>query len=234
MKLPTISINTDILKIIALVTMTIDHIATFLDFIPYSDVGRYIGRTSFPIFAFLLMKHLSQKQIYKKYIIRLSIFGVITMLVLLPFYGEVKVNPIFPFNIMFTFLIAVLALFVYNKVKNGQFSHSWKQRCLRFSFFCFGLMAFISQYSVEGFCYLITIYFYYLKPSKLKYLLILVFSILFNVIDFGWIVSFVTTFILLQLDSNKQYPRIIKHWWSWYVYYPLHLFILLMLSSIYG
>lgn len=234
MKLPTISINIDILKIIALVTMTIDHIATFLDFIPYSDIGRYVGRISFPIFAFLLMKHLSQKQIYKKYIIRLSIFAIITLFVLLPFYGEVKVNPIFPFNIMFTFLSVVLALFVYNKIKNEQISRVWKLICLWFSFFYFGLISFVSQYSVEGFCYLITIYFYYIKPTRLKYWLILIFSILINISDYWWIILFATTFVLLHLDTDKQYPRIIKHWWSWYVYYPLHLFILLMLSSIYG
>ena len=102
MKIPRFSINQDVLKIIALITMLIDHIAKYLPFFEGSDIGPYIGRISFPIFAFLLMEHLYKKQIFKKYIIRLSCFAVLTFFLLLPFQGRLEQNIVLPFNILFS------------------------------------------------------------------------------------------------------------------------------------
>ena len=115
--LPKISVNQDILKIVALLTMTIDHIAKYFPLGVFSDIGRAIGRVSFPIFAFLLVEHLHQRQIFKKYIFRLGSFGLITFLLLWPYQGLLKENTALPFNILFSFLIAVLALGIFAWLK---------------------------------------------------------------------------------------------------------------------
>ena len=64
------------LKILAIITMTIDHIGAIM--YPNIDIFRIIGRVSFPIFAFLLVegfKHTSNKH---KYYIRLNLFAINT------------------------------------------------------------------------------------------------------------------------------------------------------------
>ena len=64
------------LKILAIITMTIDHIGAIV--YPNIDIFRIIGRVSFPIFAFLLVegfKHTSNKL---KYFLRLILFAIIT------------------------------------------------------------------------------------------------------------------------------------------------------------
>ena len=230
MKLPTVSINKDILKIIALITMTIDHIGQYLSYIPFADASRYIGRISFPIFAFLLMEHLYKKQIFKKYIIRLSVFGGLTMLLLCPFHGLIDGTTIYPLNILFTFLNAILFLLCYEWINNEPVKHWMKIVAQMFNFICYGAISCACQYGIMGFCYLIMIYFYFRYPTYVRYILILILSIQINTDHYWWIVSLLTTLCLLQATSNNNQKRYIKPWWVFYLYYPLHLFILATIS----
>ena len=66
MKLNKFSINIDWLKIIALILMTIDHIAKIFPSVYFSDFLQCLGAVGFPIFCFILMYHLQRKQIYLK------------------------------------------------------------------------------------------------------------------------------------------------------------------------
>ena len=107
-KIINIPINPDILKIIAILTMTIDHFGYI--FTPSFEVPlRLIGRISFPIFAFLLAYNLTQKDLFKKYIFRLSIFAVITSLILIPF--KYQIGNILPLNIFWTLLLSVVSIY---------------------------------------------------------------------------------------------------------------------------
>ncbi len=230
MKLPTISINKDILKIIALVTMTIDHMATYLNFMLYREVGDYIGRMSFPIFAFLLIEHLYKKQIYKKYIVRLSLFGLLTFALLFPYHGKVSENPIYPLNILFTFLNAVLFLLCYEWINKEPVPRLMKVMAQIFNFICFGLIATTCHYGIFGFCYLIMFYFYFKYPTKVRYILILILSVLLNTSNYWWVISLITTLCLLQTQGDANQKRLLKHWWVFYAYYPLHLWIIVLIS----
>ena len=68
------------LKLIAVVTMLIDHVTAVL--IPYNtdayDIGRSIGRLAFPIFCFLLVEGFYHTKNVQKYMIRLGIFALIS------------------------------------------------------------------------------------------------------------------------------------------------------------
>ena len=66
-KIINIPVNQDIIKIIALVTMTIDHFGYVME-PSFGTLLRLIGRLSFPLFVFLLVFNLNQKELYKKYI----------------------------------------------------------------------------------------------------------------------------------------------------------------------
>lgn len=80
-----------VLKIIAIITMTIDHIGQFL--LMYSNNGetmyqignifKYIGRLSFPLFAFLIVEGALHTRNLLKYSLRLGIMALIIAITLI-------------------------------------------------------------------------------------------------------------------------------------------------------
>lgn len=69
------------LKIIAIITMTIDHIGAFLETYGLnsssSDILRIIGRIAMPLFCFMIVEGVIHTKSFKKYILRLSILAII-------------------------------------------------------------------------------------------------------------------------------------------------------------
>ena len=227
-KHPIFSINPDLLKIIALTTMTIDHLFLFFPTLPLAEWGRFIGRISFPIFSFLLITHLYQKQIYVKYLKRLGLFGILSFIILLPFQQKLHIPLTLPFNILISFFIVVLTLWWIKHIQNDSLSPLIKKTIIGFSFLGMGFFSFACQYSLDGFLYLIAWYFYLKKPDKMKIILLLLLSIGLNTsLTYGslqGIASMTTTAFLLMLSHpKKNYPRLIKNTYIFYIYYPLHL-----------
>jgi hypothetical protein len=94
----------DMLKLIALLTMLIDHIACL--FFPEQVILRTIGRIAFPIFAYQISIGFKKTSSRKRYAFRLFLFACLSQIpyswfnLELYFYWK-------SFNIMFTFLIAL-------------------------------------------------------------------------------------------------------------------------------
>jgi len=225
--------NQDILKILAVIAMTIDHIGHYLMKEPTLDNGyNLIGRIAFPIFAFLLMFHLSKRQIFKKYILRLGAFGVLSSLVLYPFLWGIQDN------ILFTFLLPVCVLGVIKWVDE----QSWSEKNLTlFLGSCFliagALLSTLLSYGLPGYLFLILLYFVFQRNRKkdiLLYLMILL-SFLIN-FYFSWdsfvlaLIGGLTTIFLLFWKGTKKYPRLLPTWSLFYIYYPLHLWVIFMLD----
>ncbi len=103
------------LKIIAVVTMLVDHVG-FL-FFPEEEIFRIIGRISFPLFAFLIAEGFIKTKDVKEYLKRLSIFAVISQV---PFFFFERVAGLsgIHLNILFTLALGVLTLLVITKVRN--------------------------------------------------------------------------------------------------------------------
>ena len=101
-------VNIDWLKIVALILMTMDHIAKIFPTVFCDNIIQIIGRTSFPIFAFILMYHLQKKQIYKKYLVRLGTFSFLTFIMMMSLqkFGVDIIGV--PFNILYMFFVCVL------------------------------------------------------------------------------------------------------------------------------
>ena len=102
-----------VLKIIAVITMFIDHIG-------YAILGKfsflnYIGRIAFPIFAFQISEGYTHTKNLKKYFLRLFIFAVISQI---PFmlFGKIISND-FTLNIFFTLLLGLISIYIYDKSK---------------------------------------------------------------------------------------------------------------------
>lgn len=78
-----IHLSNFVLKIVAVISMTIDHLAVFLYSFNYINDGalydflRVLGRIALPIFIFLLIEGLKNTKNIKKYILRLGIMAAI-------------------------------------------------------------------------------------------------------------------------------------------------------------
>lgn len=227
----SVPLNQDCLKIYALAAMTADHFAQIYEPSCASVLRTYIGRTAFPVFSFLIMYHLAKKQIFKKYIVRLSVFAVITSLALFPFKGVSA-------NIFFTFLFPIVTLLFFKNIKEDD-SPAFVKGVMYF--FCVSFLvvpALYCPYSFPGYFYLIGLYFMFLTKRPALYGLVLTLSFCINMDPDNpvpnMLVSFLTTVFMMMADFEKSARRLIGHWSFFYAYYPVHLFVLYALKSVLG
>ena len=98
--------DTNLLKIIALVAMLIDHIG----YVFFEDVLilRMIGRLSFPLFAYSTFIGYFKTKDLKKYIVRLFVIALITE----PIYDLLFIKEYFSLNIIFSLLFEVIILYL--------------------------------------------------------------------------------------------------------------------------
>lgn len=231
MKLSKFSINIDLLKIIALLLMTLDHTAKIFPNIKFAEFFYFLGRFSLPLFAFILMYHLQSKQIYKKYLLRLGIWSGVTYLALLPFYYSGVDVKIVPFNILFMFFVCVLVLalndFGNKKIKNIFFK---KMFILLSYVFCLML---VCRLSIFAFIYIVLIFYYFKRATLLGIIMMMLFGFIANLGGFLGAVVVVATLLAMNIDYKAEHKRLIKRWYLFYLYYPLHL-VLLLLIKIYA
>lgn len=116
-------ISNFILKIIALIFMTIDHVGVFLPSSPLQFTFRVLGKIALPIFIYTTLEGCKNTKDIKKYMLRLGVMSilmyiaiVITQLVLYFSNGYLLVFQ----NIFFTLLnlVFIYYLFFVNKNKN--------------------------------------------------------------------------------------------------------------------
>ena len=225
-KIINIPINQDILKIIAILTMTIDHFGYI--YTPTFDIPlRLIGRISFPIFAFLLAFNLSQKDLFKKYITRLTLFAVITSFILIHLKSQIE--NILPLNIFWTLLLSVVTISCIEKTNNK--FHQEKIKYLIIAYICSfnTLLSFITSYELFGFLYILSLYGWFKTKRKAYGVSTLINSFVMNwqfpVI--GSVIScLISSIFLLPLTKYEKATHFLKPWWLFYAYYPAHLAIL--------
>lgn len=194
-------------------------------FEPVCEPLTLIGRTAFPIFSYLIMLHLFEKQCYVKYFVRLFLFGLITSAVLI-------LQNESPINILWTFFVTVACVWLLGKVSSF-FKDSFFKDIFRVLIFiyCFAV-SFGTDYSVFGFCYLLSFYGFFKYKTPLFVGLALVFGGLINPTAYAQAsVSIITTGILLMNNSKGSDKRHIHNKWLFYVYYPAHLSVLYALRA---
>ena len=225
-KIINIPINPDILKIIAILTMTIDHFGYI--FTPSFEVPlRLIGRISFPIFAFLLAYNLTQKDLFKKYIFRLSIFAVITSLILIPF--KYQIGNILPLNIFWTLLLSVVSIYTIEKTLQTFKQNKSSYFIITYIICFFALLSVLTDFELFGFLYILSLYGWFKNTHKAFALLTLGFAFAMN-LHFSVPASIISTLeslvFLLPLKISNKSTRFLKPWWLFYAYYPFHLAVL--------
>ena len=115
MSLKAFDSGRELLKWIAIITMTIDHIGAVL--YPEFIVLRFIGRLSFPLFAYFLILGMENTRNIRYYFARLFIFALISQV---PFFLAIDLGPFESLNIFFTLSFGLL--FVYFFKKNSAFA----------------------------------------------------------------------------------------------------------------
>lgn len=223
-----LAINQDILKIIALVTMTCDHLRHFIDVPQAVNAAMYlVGRTAFPIFAYLMMLHLAQMDLsgYKKYLMRLGYFGVLSFFIFAPIHGLFDVSLALPFNILISFWIAVAALYLIYMIENSPLNTFIKYVLLWGVIAIAGGTSVLSDYGFAGFCFILCFYFYFRRQTPDWIVFCLIFSAMINE-SWGGVVSLITTIGLLLFVYPVSEPRLLRRWWIFYVYYPLHIVLI--------
>lgn len=125
-----------ILKIIAIISMLIDHIGAYLfysgsDIVSQEgiDLMRSIGRMALPIFAFFLVVGYSKTKNSKKYISRMHLFAIISQIpfTLAFYYENYFVDESFSFieyDYKWLFVIIPMIIFYYFLILNRKFDKS--------------------------------------------------------------------------------------------------------------
>lgn len=112
-------LNASTLKLIAIITMVIDHISWgFFDF--YSWQGymlHIIGRLTIPIMCFFIAEGFRKTHDLKKYILRMTFFAAVSVV---PFYLFFHEEYAYRQNIIFDYLLALLLLTVLESKKLGK------------------------------------------------------------------------------------------------------------------
>lgn len=228
-------LNSNHLKIIAIIAMTIDHIADLLypgmPNIFISNVMHIIGRLTAPIMFFFICEGYHYTKDVKKYISRLFIFALISHFAYCFAFG---INFI-PFStgnifnqtsIMWTLAWAVVVLHIVHGKNNLKEWQKWLLIIL------INLITFSSDFSSIA---VMTILFMYDRRGNLKSQMIsmmawlslyALISYLFVSKTYGLIAM--TAILVYPLLKNYNGKRGKVKWlkWFFYLYYPLHLIII--------
>lgn len=223
-----------LLKFIACFTMLLCHIPFVYP--QYSIPLVYIGKLSFPLFAFLISEGYVHTRNFKKYLTRLIVFGVISQIpAYLLFVGK-SFNGLY-LNIFFTLAFGLFGIRLYDKIKSKYISVP--------IIFLLAVIAELLKFDYGAFGVLMIVCFYIFKGSKLNMVLVqmlLIFGLylkkfsyyefsLFNLQYILFQVLFALCSLLLVLMYNgKKGKSSGKIKLMFYFFYPVHLIILALLK----
>lgn len=208
-----------IIKIIACITMVLDHIKYVYE--PSMNFATlYLGRISFPLFAFLLTEGYVHTSNLKKYINRLIIFGVISQIPFMIF--RTYVGNWLMLNIMFTLLLGLIAIIIYDKIENKYISIPlvvliiYCGKILQVDYGWYGVLLIFLLYLFKNhkvmltitYVALVLIHYYLLNCLNLNY----IFSIIFTIFP-----------IFIILLYNGKEGKKLKYFYYWF--YPVHMII---------
>ena len=209
------------IKCIACITMLLDHIK-YSGPIFQNVLTEYLGRLSFPLFAFLVSEGYCHTSNLKKYYKRLLIFGIISQIPFMLFrtlVGEWKM-----LNIMFTLLFGLACVTIYDKIKHKYISIpliiliTLIGDFLNVDYGWLGIISVLIMYLLRNkkmflpLIYGILIFLYYYSIAGYKYIFVTRNVLLML---FTWS----STFIINQYNGEKG--KSMKYFFYWF--YPVHM-----------
>lgn len=240
----TKGITGNTLKMIAIVTMFIDHIGVAIienGIIKYQQTNpsygvfglqgesvwsmidlvlRTIGRVAFPIFCFLLVEGFFHTRNIKKYGARLFLFALISEI---PFDLALFGKWFYPGyqNVYFTLFIGLCVLYWYEKVLGDPIRST-----LVFLAGCGAALLLNCDYNVIGIAMILLFYVFY-KNKKMQTIFA---GILAAVESLGCFGAAILAFIPINMYNGTRGKRNFKYFFYWF--YPVHLILLHILRLV--
>ena len=213
-------LNTFTLKIIAIISMLIDHIGHI--FFPEVMLFRIVGRIAFPIFAYVLAEGIYYTKDITKYMLRLGIFAILSEIP----YDLAIMGSVLEFshqNVFFTLFFGVFLFWIYKKITHD----GWRLATLVIMLFT---VIFLCQwlhtdYSDIG---ILLIFVFYMYRDKKVGKLVLA-GALFLGLTGGLQLYALLALPLIALHNGEQGPKIKSFF---YLFYPAHLLILYIVHLI--
>lgn len=241
------------IKIIAIVTMLIDHIGAtilgryimmsgFMEIAASSDVNainrwlmengtlyniyqimRMIGRVAFPIFCFLLVEGFLRTRDVKKYALRLGAFALISEI---PFNLALtsRVTELQYQNVYFTLLIGLLTMMVFDKIEKREWVRPAKLFLCGIAVVAGAVLAELLRTDYGAIGVLCILVLYIFRNRKPL-------QIIAGCISFLWEITAPLAFIPIAFYNGKRGLRL-KY--IFYVFYPLHLLVLYLICMYLG
>ena len=216
------------LKIIALITMIIDHIGGAL--FPQFLFLRVIGRIAFPIYAFFIAQGCIYTKDYKKYLSRLFIFALVSEipydLCFNTYPNYIKINFLNQTNTIYTLFLGAFLIFVFIKLEDINISYFKKLfiKIISCIFILFISIILQTDYSAWGIILILT--FYLFRNDKMAMLLIPLLLIIYKYVNYFNFSLFLFNILPLGLLYFYNNKKGINLKWLFYIGYPLHLLII--------
>ena len=204
-------LNNNQLKIIALISMTIDHIG--VQIFPDMTVLRIIGRLAYPIFAYMIAEGAKYTKNRRRYLLTVSLTALLCQLVY--FFALKSLDQC----ILVTFTLSILLIY----------SLQYKLLFLPAVFACFLLTKFVYiDYGFGGIMMPVILYLADTKKKKLIFSTIMLILISISSGNIQWFSLF--SIPLLAIYNEQRGKMNLKY--LFYIYYPLHLAIIYLISLI--
>lgn len=210
-------LNRNHLKIIAILTMLIDHIGAIL--FPRIEVLRYIGRIAFPIFAFFIAEGFYYTRNKNKYIFNIALFAIITQPIYYFAFNTIKLN------VLFTFLFSLILMYLLDNINKNKFLYLF---LIPFYIVLIYLDNFaLNDYGLLG--VMLPLIFYYFKETDLKYVFAIVCLALISAFARSYqILSVISVFIIWLFYNGDKGKYNLKY--LFYTFYPLHILIIYLIK----
>ena len=220
-----------VLKTIALLTMLLDHTSlallrninyfttpfvTVMGFdVTWYQVFRFIGRTAFPLYCFLLIEGYLHTRSREKYGLRLLIFSVISEI---PWNLWQNGNFFFSRqNVFFTLFLGLCAIYIYDNFRND------RKKLVYGLLIVFGLSLILkADYGIMGVGFML--FLFIMRKSRLL-------SGFIGCCFFANPISVAPAFVLINLYNGKRgfiKGRVLQY--AFYIIYPVHMLVLYIIK----
>jgi len=211
----------ELLKWIAIITMTVDHLGVIL--YPEFTVLRFIGRLSFPLFAYLLMLGMETTRNIRNYFIRLFIFALISQV---PFFLAIGYGPFDSLNIFFTLSAGLLFIHFFKKTSVFAIVPLLVALVLPFDYGIYGIAVIGCMYILKentkfGVFSLVLLNALFLVPWNSQFL---------SIAAIPLILLHKNGSLTTTKETAEQYTIPVWRKYFFYIYYPLHLTILYVIK----
>ena len=209
----TTQLNGSWLKVIAILSMTIDHIAYYYGVSnPYVyDLMRTIGRIAFPTFAFLLAEGYVHTRNRQRYMLSLFTFAILSEI------PWILLNHDNSHNVLFTLLAGVIGMYIIETSRN-----KWVTLTFLILIGCSTLIA-ETDYSLNGYVLTLLFFMFRGRPSL---------QVLFGLplmYEYGMMGIVMAFAVIFLYNGERGFIHGKPAKYAFYAFYPAHLMLIYLI-----